>query len=331
MAKRFFHVFRILPSTQAYLREACQKAGFGLVECIHGYIYARWPFLYVRIGTGEHPLIPFLTPLFNFLLRFFTHHPVDKPTVTSSGLKLTRPVKAVKSGIVTFADTYHGKVIRLESAKKLVTINKEIQLTDLEKVIPYSQARDLIVRHPDHILLLECPCRSARPNPCLPLEVCLIIGEPFAGFAAEHYPNRCRWITSEEAVQVLQAAARRGHLHHAFFKEAMLGRFYAICNCCACCCGALQAQRNGVPMLASSGYVSRIDSDKCLGCGACIDICPFKALLAMEDTVKVNESVCMGCGLCITQCPAEAIALGRDPSKGEPLEVDELTAAREIH
>jgi Na+-translocating ferredoxin:NAD+ oxidoreductase RNF subunit RnfB len=84
-------------------------------------------------------------------------------------------------------------------------------------------------------------------------------------------------------------------------------------------------------MLASSGYVSRIDSDKCVGCGACMDICPFRALLAVADTVKVNESACMGCGLCITPCPAEAIALVRDPSKGEPLEVDELTAAHAIH
>ena len=36
----------------------------------------------------------------------------------------------------------------------------------------------------------------------------------------------------------------------------MLGRFYAICNCCKCCCGAMQAHLNGVPMLASSGYVA---------------------------------------------------------------------------
>jgi hypothetical protein len=26
-----------------------------------------------------------------------------------------------------------------------------------------------------------------------------------------------------------------------YYKDAMLGRFYAICNCCACCCGAMQA------------------------------------------------------------------------------------------
>ena len=69
---------------------------------------------------------------------------------------------------------------------------------------------------------------------------------------------------SEEAVAILQAEQERGHVHHAFFKDAMLQRFYAICNYCSCCCGAMQAQRNGTPMLASSGYVSRVDEDACI-------------------------------------------------------------------
>ncbi len=48
-----------------------------------------------------------------------------------------------------------------------------------------------------------------------------------------------------------------------YYKDAMLGRFYAICNCCSCCCGAMEAQRNGTPMIASSGYVAVVDEDLC--------------------------------------------------------------------
>jgi ferredoxin len=95
--------------------------------------------------------------------------------------------------------------------------------------------------------------------------------------------------------KALEAADQRGHLHHAFFKEAMLGRFYAICNCCVCCCGALQAYRNGIPMLASSGYVGWIDPEKW-----------------------------PGCGLCMAQCPTAAITRVRDHSRSEPLEIDQL-------
>jgi hydrogenase maturation factor HypF (carbamoyltransferase family) len=46
-----------------------------------------------------------------------------------------------------------------------------------------------------------------------------------------------------------------------YYKDAMLGRFYAICNCCSYCCGAMQAHQHGMPMLASSGHVAQVDAD----------------------------------------------------------------------
>jgi ferredoxin len=133
-----------------------------------------------------------------------------------------------------------------------------------------------------------CVVRVERADPCLPLDVCLIVGEPFAGFVAEHHPHRCRWITADEAVEILRAEHERGHVHHAFFKDAMLDRFYAICNCCACCCGAMQAKRTGTPMLASSGYVSLVDADLCADCGQCVEICPFAAISSGDGTAGVG-------------------------------------------
>jgi ferredoxin len=322
--RRFLKAFEILPSTKAYLREAWQRPGFGIRESIHGYIYARWPYLYIGIGTGQHRSVRLLRPLLNLALRLLFSNQADRPRVEAQGLTPTRTAAEGKIGKITFADTYHGKALPLDAAKKLVKIRTEIKLLDLEKVIPFAQARDLILKHPEHILLLKCPCRSARPNPCRPLDVCLIIGEPFTGFAAEHYPERSRWITSREAVDVLQAAEDRGHSHHAFFKEAMLGRFYAICNCCSCCCGALQAYRNGFPMLAPSGYVSRVDAEKCIGCEACNTICQFAAISVKDGTAVVDEALCMGCGICVSGCPHDALALVREPAKGVPLEIDNL-------
>jgi ferredoxin len=32
----------------------------------------------------------------------------------------------------------------------------------------------------------------------------------------------------------------------------------------------------------------------------------------------------MGCGVCVDVCPVGAISLERDPSKGEPLDIDVL-------
>jgi ferredoxin len=52
----------------------------------------------------------------------------------------------------------------------------------------------------------------------------------------------------------------------------------------------------------------RVDKDLCIGCGACIGVCPVSALL-MEDDGKAfcDESICIDCGACISVCPTQAI------------------------
>ena len=298
------------PSTRAFFREARRTPGYSFFDWLHGYVYGRWPYLYIGIATGEHPLARAFKPLRRLLARLF-------PAKATDGHNADR---------VTFADTYHGKVVPLEAATRLVTVQQEITLTDLEQVIPYAKARDIVLRNPDHIVVLECPCRASRPNPCQPLDVCLVIGEPFASFIAEHQPHRSRWITQEEAVEILRAEHERGHVHHAFFKDAMLGRFYAICNCCSCCCGAMQAWRHGIPMLASSGYISQVDADLCIGCSICVEFCQFGAISLNDGFAAVDAAQCMGCGVCVSKCEQGALSLVREPSKGEPLEIHELMA-----
>ena len=295
----------VKPSTQEFVKEARNTPGYSFLDLIHGYVYGRWPYLYIGIGTGQHPLAKRLAPLGGWINKLIT----KKKEGESSGSN------------IGFADTYHGKAVPLETAKRLVSINEEIRIHDLEQVIPYSRARSLIMHNPDHIVALECPCRAARPNPCLPLDVCLIVGEPFASFVHEHHPRRSRRITSDEAVAILKAEDERGHVHHAFFKDAMLDRFYAICNCCDCCCGAMQAQRSGTPMLASSGYVSQVDEDLCIGCGDCVPYCQFHALEMVDAYNHVSYEKCMGCGVCISKCPQDALSLVRDEAKGIPLEI----------
>ncbi|MHB1294115.1 MAG: 4Fe-4S dicluster domain-containing protein [Anaerolineae bacterium] len=297
-------------STRAFLREARRTHGFSLFDWLHAYIYARWPYTYIAMGMRRHPVARAIMPLIGFYQRAFP----------------ARPRKGARR-TTTFADTYHGKVVPLAAATQLVNVHEEITLKDLEQVVPYALARDIVLRNPQHIVALECPCRAARANPCLPLDVCLLVGEPFASFAIEHNPRRARWITADEAVEILRAEDARGHAHHAFFKDAMLGRFYAICNCCSCCCGAIEAHRHGTPMLASSGYVSRVDADACIGCGACTAACPFGALSLASGCCVVDSAACMGCGVCVGHCAHGALALARDAARGEPLEIRALMEA----
>ncbi|MCR5796690.1 MAG: Coenzyme F420 hydrogenase/dehydrogenase, beta subunit C-terminal domain [Eubacterium sp.] len=54
-----------------------------------------------------------------------------------------------------------------------------------------------------------------------------------------------------------------------------------------------------------------IHREKCYSCGACIDICPKKAIsIEWEDGFpypSVDQSLCINCGLCKRACPAEHI------------------------
>jgi len=310
----------IKPSTRQFVREARRTRNYSFSDFLHGYVYARWPYLYIGIGTGEHPLARSYA---NLRKRFDWLFPANGSKPPALAEEERTPARQDKTS-GTFADGYHGKVVPLESARRLVTINEEIELPDLEQVIPYPRARDIVMHNPDHITVLDCPCRASRENPCLPLDVCLIVGEPFSSFVLEHHPDRARQITPSEAVEILEAEQQRGHVHHAFFKDAMLGRFYAICNCCSCCCGAMQSQRNGTPMLASSGYVAVVDELLCQGCSDCNQYCQFGAITMAGPTASIDQEVCMGCGVCVAACTNDALALERDTSKGEPLEIIEL-------
>ena len=96
----------------------------------------------------------------------------------------------------------------------------------------------------------------------------MIVGQPFVDFILEHHPAKSRRLTTDEAVEMLEAEHQRGHVHAAYFKDAMLNRFYAICNCCKCCCGGIESMvKHGVPMMTSSGYLAEVNADLCKACG----------------------------------------------------------------
>ena len=62
-------------STQRFIEEARQTEGYSLFDFLHGYVYARWPYLYIGIGTGEHPISKTLEPILNGFARLFDYLP----------------------------------------------------------------------------------------------------------------------------------------------------------------------------------------------------------------------------------------------------------------
>ncbi|QGY39467.1 4Fe-4S dicluster domain-containing protein [Pseudodesulfovibrio cashew] len=61
------------------------------------------------------------------------------------------------------------------------------------------------------------------------------------------------------------------------------------------------------------GYVTvpEADEERCVKCGACRDICQFKAITLMAGTLLVFPEMCHGCGGCMAVCPEKALIPGR--------------------
>lgn len=48
---------------------------------------------------------------------------------------------------------------------------------------------------------------------------------------------------------------------------------------------------------------------RCIGCGACVEKCPNKALSLSSGHVAVNRKSCIVCGACASVCPTEALSI----------------------
>lgn len=50
-----------------------------------------------------------------------------------------------------------------------------------------------------------------------------------------------------------------------------------------------------------------VNSDRCTGCGACVEVCPTEAIALVDGKARVDEETCIGCGACADECPQNAI------------------------
>ncbi len=61
-----------------------------------------------------------------------------------------------------------------------------------------------------------------------------------------------------------------------------------------------------------------IDAETCIGCAACVAVCPFGAL-TMVDGIAAVDARCTACGACLPECPVEALALPERADSGVDL------------
>jgi ferredoxin len=53
-----------------------------------------------------------------------------------------------------------------------------------------------------------------------------------------------------------------------------------------------------------------LDEERCVGCGACLNVCPHAVLGMNNGRVRIeNRDACMECGACARNCPTEAVTV----------------------
>jgi ferredoxin len=205
-------------------------------------------------------------------------------------------------------ETYLGRVYVQEP---VLTSDNTIHILDYERA-------SHIIEEASHIGLGTCYCRHKMlhaEHPCeinAPLDVCLTLGNVARSLAENG--QHARVIDKKEAMDVLERSygANLVQIGENVRKDPAF-----ICNCCGCCCEALQAARKFSPMqpVATTNYIPKI-SKECIGCGKCEKVCPVLAISMHhyeegKEVAEVDHAICLGCGICVRSCPKNAIELER--------------------
>ena len=189
-------------------------------------------------------------------------------------------------------------------------------------ILDYERATH-IVEEAEYIGLGLCYCRHKMyhaGHSCAinaPWDVCLTF-DNVARSLAQH-GDYARLISREEALDALERSYASNLVQ---IGENVREHPAFICNCCGCCCEALQAARHFSPMqpVATTNYIPEISLERCVGCGKCAKVCPVLAVSMEEgengkNKAVVNKEICLGCGVCARNCAVKAIELQRRPEQ----------------
>lgn len=203
-----------------------------------------------------------------------------------------------------------------DQTARTIPVNQSIDHPG-EMVLPSRVVEHFVEQASVHWIMNFCLCRAAEGCEDYPIDLgCLFLGEAALGIN----PELGRRVTKREALEHVQRCQEAGLVHFVGRNKldtVWLGigpghKLLTVCSCCPCCClwGVLP---HVTPQI--SNKIQRMPgvavsvSDKCVGCGTCIEDVCFMDAIHLEEGQAVIDDTCKGCGRCVDICPQGAIKL----------------------
>ena len=160
------------------------------------------------------------------------------------------------------------------------------------KTASYDEVRTLIEKA-SAISVGPCSCRRSRRligEGCGHLEedMCMYLNDNAINYSRL---GTHRLITKEEAYEILKRAEDNG-LVHEINQTPGFEDTTAICNCCGCSCYALRiANYFRSAKSIQSNFLAKVDKNKCVACGQCVENCQTNALKLGQKCSTVDPKI----------------------------------------
>jgi len=260
-----------------------------------------------RNGEMVYVLPPPMAGFFEFSMMR-VRHDIDQKLLSELFYEYLNVEEDFIKGLFTHGETQLGRVFVQERA-----LSEENALIVME----YERASE-VIKTASHRGVSICYCRHKMMHlgrACdAPMEICMTFNA-VASSLIRH--GIARSIDVSEGMDLLAKAWDHNLVQ---FGENSREKVAFICNCCSCCCEAMQAAQKFAFLhpVHTTRFMPEVSSDACKGCGKCVDLCPVAAMTlvsaadphAPEGRVaRVDEERCLGCGVCVRNCPMDAIEL----------------------
>ena len=221
--------------------------------------------------------VPFFVPGSAELFNSSVDRIQKNPAVTSFFERMTFiPLAGITQMVPPGGDGIGMHVIPVEKA-----INAENKSVDLEHISYW------LKKYEGHISAGICSCRASRAvlgDGCTDDvdDWCIQLGD-MADYTVE--TGRAHYITKERALEILELAEKNGYVHQITNIDGET-KIFDICNCNVKICNALRTSMLfNTPNLSRSAYTAKVEREKCVACGKCVEVCPAGA-------VKLGQKLC---------------------------------------